>query len=79
MPNPAKDITRFNITGSVNADITLKVYDMTGRLVSVNNNTITAGSNTVTLNVEELTNGNYTAVIEANGKNYAKKLLVSKN
>lgn len=79
MPNPARDYTHFNITSSVNTDISVKVYDMTGRLVTANNNTVSAGNSNITLSVEELTTGQYTAVIEANGKNYAKKLVVSKN
>lgn len=79
VPNPAVDYSRIAVSSAVAQDVTVAIYDMTGRIVSDNTQSVSAGTSNVIVDVTMLANGNYTTVIVANGKSFAKNLLVAKN
>ncbi len=80
MPNPAVDVTRMVITTSAAQSVEVRVVDVTGRVVSENKNVaLSAGSNTVSIDVQTLASGQYLAVVFADGKPYSKNLIVTKN
>jgi hypothetical protein len=78
MPNPASASTRFVMSTTASQDITVKMYNMVGQLVSNQPFSLNAGDNTINLNVQSLTSGSYSAIIEAGGKSFSKMLVVSR-
>ncbi len=79
MPNPAVDYSRIMVSSTVAQDVTVAVYDMTGRIVSNSTQSIAQGTTGVTVDVTSLSNGNYTTVLVIGGESFAKNLLVAKN
>jgi hypothetical protein len=79
IPNPTKGITSISYITSKSDNVSLKVYDGTGRLVETLINSVRpAGVNTVTWNPENLSNGVYFFNLEANGKIATHKLILVK-
>lgn len=78
-PNPVASVgfIKFDISTSVNVD--LKVIDLTGRVVaSEQYGKLSAGSQEVNFNAENLAKGSYYAVLSSNGKTLGSKLFVAK-
>jgi hypothetical protein len=76
-PNPTSTnaVASFNLVEA--ADVTINVYDITGKLVSViNSGNMVSGSNNVTIETADFAGGMYNVVINANGKNVAFETLV---
>ena len=78
MPNPATVSSKIMITSNVSQDITVKVYNMLGQVLSNSTYTLAAGNNSIDLNVQNLASGNYSTVFEADGQTFSKILSVSK-
>ncbi|HCA42666.1 MAG TPA: hypothetical protein DEP28_05365 [Bacteroidetes bacterium] len=69
-PNPFNPVTRFNYSLPVNANVTLKIYDMIGREVSVLVNQFNqAGSYIIDFNASNLASGVYFYKLQAVGVN----------
>ncbi|MFN8299883.1 MAG: T9SS type A sorting domain-containing protein [Chitinophagales bacterium] len=80
MPNPAVDVTRMVVSTSAAQTVEVRVVDVTGRIVVENKNvSLSAGSNTISLDVQNIASGDYLAVVYANGKPFANHLIVTKN
>ncbi len=79
MPNPAQDFSKLVVNTSAAQAVKVQIVDVTGRIISENVANITAGSNTLTLDVQNVASGQYLAVVFADGKAYSKNLIVAKN
>lgn len=76
-PNPTTDnaVASFNLTEA--ADVTISVYDITGKLIStINAGNMISGENTVIIETADFAAGMYNVVISAGGKNVAFESLV---
>jgi hypothetical protein len=76
-PNPAAETTRLQYRLDQAADVTLEVYDMTGKLVQqLNRGTQGAGYHSITLDVSVFNAGVYTTTLTVNGARATERLLV---
>jgi len=76
-PNPVIDRSTFSFTLKENASVAINLYDLNGRLVlTPYKSTLQAGSNSITVDLSDLSTGTYLYCIEANGvKSKANKLI----
>ncbi|QLH47085.1 MAG: T9SS type A sorting domain-containing protein [Bacteroidota bacterium] len=58
-PNPAKDILFIDMTSSVREEITIRLFDLSGRLVSENTVLAVEGNNTFRVALSALEAGMY--------------------
>lgn len=59
-PNPANDHTRFDITSELSGNLTYKVMDLSGRVISTSEKKISAGTTTtVQIHIGDLSQGIY--------------------
>ncbi len=66
-PNPAKNTASLEIDLKYNSDITIKLFDITGREVkSMNKTKYSSGKNKITINVNNIESGIYTYTILVN-------------
>ena len=78
-PNPFNPSTTFSYQLSAAGYVTLKVYDILGRVVALLvNEKQNAGMHTVNFNEQNLTSGVYVYQLKANGKSLTKKMVVLK-
>jgi len=78
-PNPFNARTRVAYSLAEAADVTLTVYDLSGRLVaSLAQGTRAAGMHTVTFDGRDLASGVYVAHLQAGGKSAHQKLTIVK-
>jgi hypothetical protein len=76
-PNPAAETTRLQYRLDRAADVSLEVYDMTGKLVQqINRGTQGVGYHSITLDVSALNAGVYTTTLVVNGARATERLLV---
>ncbi len=78
IPNPTKDASKINITTSTAQTVSIKMYDMLGQVLSDKTYHLSAGSNDINFNANDLADGTYTAIINTAHKAYSKKLVVTK-
>lgn len=78
IPNPANNQSKVIVTTSSAQTIQVKLFDMLGRQLSVSSYDLTPGENNVDLNVQQLADATYTAMISAGNRIYAKKLIISR-
>ncbi len=78
MPNPASTSSRLVITTNVSQAVFVKIYSLSGQVVFEQPYSVSAGSNTVNLDVQSFASGTYSAVIQAGEKSYSKMLVVSR-
>jgi hypothetical protein len=66
-PNPVSATSNVEYTVSNTMNVTVEMYDMTGRIVKVfaNNTTVNAGTYTISINSANFTSGAYTLVFTA--------------
>lgn len=69
-PNPTSDFTRIELDMVSSEDMTIEVYDLSGKLVKAETRRFNSGVDSYDLDVRELTKGNY--VIRVSGKNMIK-------
>ena len=73
-PNPTQDVINVQFISPEDADITIRISDMTGRTVKVVSASSIMGSNLIDVNVAEMVNGVYTLqVIQKDKLKYVTK------
>jgi hypothetical protein len=78
-PNPTNNMTSLDIFNVSDKEMTMKVYDMIGNLVHVETTSLAKGVNKMSLNMNYLADGNYSAVITFDGREVTvKKIVVQK-
>jgi len=79
-PNPFNPSTNIAFTITEQSEVTLSVFDITGREVAtiINNKTIPAGNHSVEFNASGLTSGVYLYTLKAGDKSLTKKLTLLK-
>jgi hypothetical protein len=76
-PNPAAETTRLQYRLDQAAEVSLEVYDMTGKLVQqLNRGTQGAGYHSITLDVSAFDAGVYTTTLSVNGARATERLLI---
>ena len=76
-PNPFNGTTRFELNLKNNADVTVEVYNVLGKLVkSMNLTDLTAGINTVNLDLAGLNSGLYTYSVTVGAEKLTRTLMV---
>lgn len=76
-PNPAVHTVNLDYQIQNNADVTIKVMDMSGKIVkTVELGNKTAGEYNTSFSVEDLNAGMYFYLLEANSKRLAKKMMI---
>ncbi len=76
-PNPFNGSTRFELNLKNNADVTVEVYNVLGKLVkSMNLTDLTAGINTVSLDLTGLNSGLYTYSVTVGSEKLTRTLMV---
>jgi hypothetical protein len=66
-PNPAQNFVNVNIASTVKENVSLMVYDATGKNVLSQNASLVSGNNNIKINVNKLSFGNY--FIKISGSN----------
>ena len=84
-PNPASGLTSIGFILPVNAEVTLRILDVTGKVVSteIDNESLQAGEQTYTLDVSKFASGSYIyelTAVQANGQSITltKKMTLDK-
>lgn len=79
-PNPFNPVTTIKFSIPVSSNVTLKVFDATGREVRslINNEVVNAGTNEVSFNATNLPSGIYFYTIQANDFIESKKMILIK-
>ena len=78
-PNPFNPVTQISYQLPKMSEVTLEVFDVTGRLVrTLVNETQTSGTHTVTFNGEHLSSGLYLYRLEAEDQVFTRKLTLVK-
>jgi hypothetical protein len=76
-PNPANASTRLQYRLDQNADVSLEVRDITGKLVTqINRGTQASGYHSITLDVQDYNAGVYMTTLVVNGARATERLLV---
>ena len=76
-PNPAVNVTYFNINLKKNANVKINVYDLIGKSIySQNVGSMPAGLHTMNFNTANWSPGIYTYTVEAGGQKSTKKMIV---
>ena len=70
-PNPSSGITYFDITLAEKSDIVLKIYDLTGILLSKMVNKDVSGKHQITFDSSNLSDGRYNYAIVINGASHS--------
>nr|HQV07217.1 T9SS type A sorting domain-containing protein [Chitinophagaceae bacterium] len=75
-PNPARNLLNIIVAASQNETLTIQVADMNGRTLQQQIVTVGEGSNTVPVNVDKLSSGNYVIrIVTASGVVASQKFL----
>jgi hypothetical protein len=64
-PNPAKDQSHLKVNMNQAGDVTLSIYEITGKLMSQATHNLSEGVNTVDLNTSSLAKGMYLVTINS--------------
>ncbi len=78
VPNPARNQSKVIVTCSTAQTIEVRLFDMLGRQMSVSSYDLAPGENTIDLNVQQLADATYSAMINAGNRTYARKLVVTR-
>jgi hypothetical protein len=77
-PNPASKSATLVYAGKTSGTITINVVDVTGKMVKVMRKPVTMGKNTITIDINNLSNGIYSVQLIDGNKTTTKKLVVRK-
>ena len=77
-PNPVAFESIIDLTLDNPAEVSVEIYDMTGKLVGSKNYGKLSGSNELFLNASNLNNGTYLARIKAGAEEITKNIVVLK-
>jgi hypothetical protein len=76
-PNPASDMTRVAIESTLPADYSMRIIDLTGRVMEMRDlGILDAGTHSIDINVANYASGIYFYTVSANGHQITKKLIV---
>jgi hypothetical protein len=76
-PNPFTAITNVPVNFKRSTDVTVRIMDLTGKEVFVNNyNNVSAGASTLEINASGLSSGLYLYSIEAEGFKVSRRMIV---
>lgn len=76
-PNPASGLTRISIENAIPASFSMRIIDLTGRVIEVRNlGNLEAGTHTTTVDVTNYAPGIYFYTVEGAGQQITKKLIV---
>lgn len=76
-PNPVSTEAKFNLSMNNIAEVSLKIFDVTGRLVISENKGKMSGNNTINVSTKNLQNGIYLYRVEMGSDIQTGKMLVS--
>lgn len=74
-PNPVVDVTNLQLWSVENADAQIRVFNLLGQSVMEQNHTLTAGDNTINLNLASLPTGSYVLQVLTNSGSAALTLV----
>ena len=78
-PNPVSEIAKIAFTLTENADITIKIVDLVGKVVLTKNyNGLVSGDQSLEMNVSNLASSSYFTVISSGNRTYGNKMFVKK-
>jgi hypothetical protein len=76
-PNPAVDVAQINYNLTTSSNVTITVYDVTGKVVSVENKGVQAAGRQFSLvNTSEMANGFYTVSVQTDATRSTTKMIV---
>ncbi|HWB62712.1 MAG TPA: T9SS type A sorting domain-containing protein [Chitinophagales bacterium] len=78
IPNPANNHSRINIITSKQIAVNIKLFNVIGQEISATAHQLTKGNNDINFDTTPLASGTYTAIINADGKNFSRKLIITK-
>jgi hypothetical protein len=64
-PNPAKDLTKLKVNMNQNGEVTLSVYEITGKLIQQSIHLANEGVNTIDIPTNTLNKGMYFVTINS--------------
>lgn len=78
-PNPFNPATTIKFSVPVSSNVKLKIYDVTGKVVSeILNKDLTAGTYNINFNASDYSSGIYFYMLEASGSTQVKKMILVK-
>ncbi|HPT14775.1 MAG TPA: T9SS type A sorting domain-containing protein [Bacteroidales bacterium] len=77
-PNPASNLLNVEFNSTTEGTVTMRLLDMTGRLLKLAETKVAEGENTFTLNLENLPDGMYLFVIVQGEYREMKKIIVNR-
>lgn len=78
LPNPASSTVTISYDSETEKGISIQFFDVTGKTISAQTNTLTEGNNTITVDVSKLSQGFYMVVLTDGANQLRKKLLIVK-
>ena len=75
-PNPASEKVFVNLNNSINTDVKIVIYDITGKIVYSKNKTFNTNRSQININTGSLKNGLYFIKTEYNNKIFVNKLII---
>lgn len=75
-PNPSVSSTTIAINLDKNAEVSLKLYDLTGKVIAGRDYGMISGSSKVELNTSDFEAGIYLVELTVDGKNISKRLII---
>jgi Pyruvate/2-oxoacid:ferredoxin oxidoreductase delta subunit len=78
VPNPAKSYVDVQTTLSKNELVSVRLIDLSGKVVLEKSENLNSGRQSIKLNTERLVQGTYIVEVKSNSKTSTQKLLISK-
>jgi hypothetical protein len=78
MPNPAVNATSIVIVSNNDQEIEMSLFNIIGEPVSITKHQLNKGSNLLSLEVDNIAAGTYTAIVSSANEVYSKKLVITK-
>lgn len=76
IPNPTSGKTRLVINTTEAQSVSVKFYDILGKLILSNDEQIAYGTNTIDFDMSSLADATYTAIIKIGSNTYSKKIVL---
>jgi hypothetical protein len=76
IPNPTTGKTRLVINTTDAQSVSVKFYDILGKLIMSNDEQIAYGTNTIDFDMSSLADATYTAIIKIGSNTYSKKIVL---
>lgn len=75
-PNPARDILNITYESKIDGQVSIRVMNMVGQVMSVNDLFVTKGQNTHQLDLNDMTSGTYIMVIENEESSVSQRFVI---